>query len=264
MSEAVLLQAVLDAPDDDAPRLRYAEWLAANGQGARAEFIRVQVELSRLEGLAEPDAAATEAEERLYDRAEEMIEEHAWHLGLPEIPGVEWGGGPHHGFERGFMTRVIVDDADAFCSRLGEVFAVAPVTKVQMDGANDAALTAVAGSPHLARLRGLRVTYGSVGDAGVLALAEAPYAARLRTLCLFACKVGPDGAAAIASSPHLAGLEDLTLNACPIGAAGAEAILRSPTLIRLELVDLRGCFPRAKNAALISALRERFGGGLLL
>src|SRR5437763_6998841 len=38
-----LLAAVLDAPDDDAPRLVYADWLDENGQPERAEFIRVQL-----------------------------------------------------------------------------------------------------------------------------------------------------------------------------------------------------------------------------
>src|SRR5262249_20269221 len=36
------LQAVLDAPDDDAPRLIYADWLDDHGDPARAEFIRLQ------------------------------------------------------------------------------------------------------------------------------------------------------------------------------------------------------------------------------
>ena len=44
------LAAILDSPDDDTPRLVYADWLEENGQEARAEFIRVQCELARLEG----------------------------------------------------------------------------------------------------------------------------------------------------------------------------------------------------------------------
>ena len=34
------LQAILDAPDDDTPRLVYADWLEEHGQPDRAEFIR--------------------------------------------------------------------------------------------------------------------------------------------------------------------------------------------------------------------------------
>jgi uncharacterized protein (TIGR02996 family) len=41
-----LLRAVLGDPADDGLRLVYADWLEENGQGERAEFIRVQVELA--------------------------------------------------------------------------------------------------------------------------------------------------------------------------------------------------------------------------
>ncbi len=44
---AALLAAILAAPDDDAPRLVYADWLDEQGEGERAEFIRVQIELAR-------------------------------------------------------------------------------------------------------------------------------------------------------------------------------------------------------------------------
>ena len=50
MSDATaLLAAIRAAPDDDAPRLIYADWLDEHGQPERAEFIRVQIELARHE-----------------------------------------------------------------------------------------------------------------------------------------------------------------------------------------------------------------------
>jgi len=45
--DAALLAAIRQAPDDDAPRLIYADWLDEHGQPERAEFIRVQIGLSR-------------------------------------------------------------------------------------------------------------------------------------------------------------------------------------------------------------------------
>src|SRR5687767_2099915 len=60
MSDAhALLAAIRAAPDDDAPRLVYADWLDENGQPARAEFIRVQCELARRES---PELRRREAE----------------------------------------------------------------------------------------------------------------------------------------------------------------------------------------------------------
>src|SRR5262249_47301302 len=44
------LSDIIEHPDDDAPRLVYADWLDEHGDvaQARAEFIRVQIELARL------------------------------------------------------------------------------------------------------------------------------------------------------------------------------------------------------------------------
>ena len=43
----ILLRAIIANPDDDDPRLQYADWLEENGQAERAEFIRVQIEKAR-------------------------------------------------------------------------------------------------------------------------------------------------------------------------------------------------------------------------
>ncbi len=47
--ELALLRGVEAAPDDDLPRLVYADWLDEHGRHARAEFIRVQCELASIE-----------------------------------------------------------------------------------------------------------------------------------------------------------------------------------------------------------------------
>lgn len=44
------LRAIFDAPDDDTPRLVYADFLQENGEEDRAELIRVQCELVQLSG----------------------------------------------------------------------------------------------------------------------------------------------------------------------------------------------------------------------
>lgn len=44
-----LLHAILAHPEDDAPRLVYADWLEERGQAERAELIRVQCEIVREE-----------------------------------------------------------------------------------------------------------------------------------------------------------------------------------------------------------------------
>src|SRR5215208_1611384 len=43
-----LYRAILDAPDDDAPRLVWADWLDEHGEADRAAFVRCQCEWTRL------------------------------------------------------------------------------------------------------------------------------------------------------------------------------------------------------------------------
>ena len=45
-----LMGAILDAPEDDVPRLAYADWLEEHGYDARAEFIRLQCRLACVTG----------------------------------------------------------------------------------------------------------------------------------------------------------------------------------------------------------------------
>src|SRR5262245_36776173 len=58
MTHDDFLQEILADPDDDVPRLIYADWLEEHGDPLRAEFIRAQCELAR---LASEDAPLQEA-----------------------------------------------------------------------------------------------------------------------------------------------------------------------------------------------------------
>lgn len=53
---AALLRAILTDPADDMPRIAYADWLEESGDGARAEFIRVQLALAAMGTVREPRA----------------------------------------------------------------------------------------------------------------------------------------------------------------------------------------------------------------
>jgi uncharacterized protein (TIGR02996 family) len=47
-SDESFLAAIIESPDDDSPRLIYADWLEDHGQPDRAEFIRVACTLEKL------------------------------------------------------------------------------------------------------------------------------------------------------------------------------------------------------------------------
>jgi uncharacterized protein (TIGR02996 family) len=96
-TEAALLRAIREMPDEDTPRLVYADWLDENGFPDRAEFIRLQVERSRL----------PEYDPRRYpleDREHELLAAHEseWLSVAPEdTEGLfEWE------FERGFVNEI--------------------------------------------------------------------------------------------------------------------------------------------------------------
>ena len=52
--EGAFLADICEHPDDDAPRLVYADWLDDHGQPERARLIRVQCEFAQLAELDDP------------------------------------------------------------------------------------------------------------------------------------------------------------------------------------------------------------------
>jgi uncharacterized protein (TIGR02996 family) len=46
LDEAAFIHTICSSPDDDGPRLVYADWLEERGDCARSEFIRCQVALA--------------------------------------------------------------------------------------------------------------------------------------------------------------------------------------------------------------------------
>ena len=62
MIDPSLLHAIREDPDDDAPRLAFADWLDANGQADRAEWIRASVDYAAIPHDDERWQAAMERE----------------------------------------------------------------------------------------------------------------------------------------------------------------------------------------------------------
>src|SRR5262249_51837097 len=82
-TEDDLLRALCEAPDDDAPRLVYADWLEEHGRLMRAELIRAQVELATLAG-------DTPRRRALAFRCRCLVDEHEHKgLGPPRPPAAE-------------------------------------------------------------------------------------------------------------------------------------------------------------------------------
>jgi len=100
---AELLRTVIESPDDDAPRLVFADWVEEHGEHERAEFIRFQCRLESLDDNPEET-------ERLRERERELLDEFAW--AWAEEFGTElrqWS------YRRGLIERVEVN-LDTNCS----------------------------------------------------------------------------------------------------------------------------------------------------
>jgi uncharacterized protein (TIGR02996 family) len=242
MKEAEFIQAVVRAPDDDAPRQAYATWLTARGD-PRGRFIELQ-----LEGERDGDWRKRQA-------AEAILAEHQaqW---APAVRGasVRW--------KRGFPESVFIL-GDDFLVGSEQLFAEAPIRELALYLPSEAALFDVARMPWLARLRrldlgesatpaGLAALIDSpfltglevlelgnspIGDAGAVALAACGW--RLRKLSLHGCGIGAEGLAALAASPVLSPTRDLNLSGNPIGE-GAAALGASPHLGQLRTLVLSG------------------------
>lgn len=144
--EQALLQAVLDAPDDDVPRLLYADWLEDRGDEEHAEFIRLQVRLrddSEYPGGPFSEIPMERPSDReFYDlrrrEAELLSRYHAQWTPSIVIRLVDWIGYPggHVAaapwrFHRGFVDEVSCT-CDVWLKHGPAVVAVQPVAKVRI------------------------------------------------------------------------------------------------------------------------------------
>jgi uncharacterized protein (TIGR02996 family) len=98
--EDALLSAIAAHPGEDTPRLMYADWLDEHGQPVRAEFIRVQVEIARLESLSRE---AKNGFIPLYVRHQQLLDNHFADLLGPLAP---LQGNAEVVFHRGFVSAI--------------------------------------------------------------------------------------------------------------------------------------------------------------
>jgi uncharacterized protein (TIGR02996 family) len=246
------LADVVEHPEDDAPRLVYADWLIEHGDEAdrdRAEFIRVQCALAR----GDPEEAKRN---ELAAREGVLLQmyEKEWLAALPEGVG---GLGTVY-FERGFPGLLATGCADF--PRLAELLRpVAPITAVYVIGEGgwmsgddeyadvgthlDDVVGIFAATPQLSRVRSLTITESGLHGRHVKALLSSPHLTGLRHLDLSSNALGrgsfgPSGARAVAEAACLAGVTYLDLSGNDVGNAGAVALAASPRLAKLTTLLL--------------------------
>lgn len=221
------LQAILANPDQDAPRLIYADWLEEQGDSDRAEFIRVQCARVHLP-LRDP------MRKELAKRERELLFRHEeWRDGLPLLSHLVW-----RFWERGCMAAVQVNQIAALCQQADVIFSAAPVQTLIIWKIDDDSAGRLAQEPFLERIRRFTVRGGNLTWRGVRLLTESRYVMGLKELRLEHQRLGDHAAEALAESSNLAGLQSLCLVGNGITDHGFRALCNASHLRSLTDVDL--------------------------
>jgi len=223
--QQALCAAIVANPDDDLPRLVYADWLEENGDPDRAEFIRLQCRLANCSPTDDDYGDVCERERELRVALGKRLTAER-----PELPtGFRW-----ESERRGFADKVVYNGGaqplDDIARGLEQIAAVAP-------------------------LRGLWAANGL--PERLPAFARLPVFGRFEYLFVDATSNFPAARffAALADNPHAGQLRDLQFPFVQIDDPAFAAFARTESLRHLTRLDAgwRQLTPRS-NAALASAV----------
>jgi uncharacterized protein (TIGR02996 family) len=239
------LAAILANPDDDLPRLVYADFLdemCQPGAAARAEFIRVQCELERLP-VGDDRRAGLEKQERA------LLRKHAdtWVADLLTAQVLAAhdpsdGGRLVWQFRRGFLHAVTLV-AQRFAGVAETLFRVAPTVRAVRLRQGSGAVASVLGSPLLARVADLNFSrMCTCGRCAILNelrnLFASPLVSNLTHLTLAEDRIDPPTVTALASSPHLTRLQHLDLSENALGLPGVRVLAAAHGFTELRELNL--------------------------
>jgi uncharacterized protein (TIGR02996 family) len=258
-----LTRAICAHPDDDTPRLVFADWLQEHGDEPRAEFIRIQIELAR------PTSAA--ARPPLYRRESELLDRHEERWMRPLNPFLfEWSDEPYT-FRRGFVDvmelreETLWNDGIELCRLTPLTIAVFPqvvdwellggceclrqIPVLDLTGSDldaDSGVARLFKSEHIGKLRELWLVGEDparpLDESGLVALTDCKGLGSLRALDLGFNPLGPDAVEILAAAPFAPHLETLRLEGVEIGDEGVDWLAELnpfPRLKHLNLADNR-------------------------
>lgn len=249
------LSAILENPDDESPRLVYADWLEKRGD-PRGEFIRIQCALAKLSSTDPRWVDLAKRERELLNTYESL-----WAAPLAGL--VEgWR------FRRGFVEEVNLS-ARSFIAGAESIFRTAPIQGVRLGNLFELSphwegpprsgywrddeefrrveaqfqhvlcegMQMIAACPWLARIKRLDLSGDRITDAVVQELSQSPYLSQLVELDLAPNEMGAAGFISLAYSPHLPSLSRLYCDS-RIGAENLAEFSSSPLAARLTVFDL--------------------------
>jgi uncharacterized protein (TIGR02996 family) len=208
-TEPALLAAVCAAPDDDLPRLVYADWCDENGRPERGEFIRTQIELAKL-------ARDSKRRRRLAFRCRELIdtaEDHLHHL--PDtLPPEPWS------FRRGFVELLEVEGMHLHTEAV--LFGTHPVRRLH--AVNYCEIGDLKHIPTDNHLQTFTLTGNAFGTDDVVQLSRTKRFPHLTELGLMGCELGDEAARVLCDRAFFQRLKVLRVGGNPFTDAGRQLL----------------------------------------
>jgi uncharacterized protein (TIGR02996 family) len=275
-----LLAAIALYPDEDVPRLAYADWLDEHNSPVRAEFIRLQCEIHRIETDPAADARNFPS---LYLRQKEFLANRRHDLLGPlgdEVTEAEMN--TDIVFERGFLKELRLDGA-RFVKHADSIAGLKPLPDVTVENIDPAysqlrrlpqasldlvtslelampALDAMGqvfdllhetAPPTFPRLQSLHANYCGLGDDDLAGIVSGPTFPVMEVLSLAGNEISDDGVRLVVRSPSWPRLTMLVLDQNPISDEGAEVLANAPpTAIKYLNVRRTGIGQRGQQRLL--------------
>jgi uncharacterized protein (TIGR02996 family) len=259
--EKAFLSDIVEHPDDDAPRLVYADWLQDNGDPIRAEFIRVQSRLAAIEAdhpehpdLAErevelrwalrPSGASPELPPGLHDDSDPWPDSGYDQRGFPAWMSLDWRGFAEREVGRGFEPTA--EDVARFCVSLRQAVEHSSARGLALKPLAPDRLATVLAEPAFGKLTGLSLDDHMLGDYSepqhdevLRTLANCGRLGNLRSLHLGGLRPGPAGLDCLARC-DLPRLEQFQVSLRNAGADAASALSRAAWVRGLRRLYLTG------------------------
>lgn len=197
-----LLAAIFANPDEDMPRLMFADWLQENGAHDRGQFVRLQVEGAHAEPFSPQAREFEAAAQKLLDRHFGTWTEHL----TDRVIGSR--------FTRGFIEHVGVNAA-TFARDAADLFQTEPIRSLTVE----------------------RFAF-TTAPVSLDALFAVPQMTRVQKLDFTRLRNTPDFFEQLSACPRLGSLTDLNLRDSPVPVSWLRALLPGPALPALAGLDL--------------------------
>jgi uncharacterized protein (TIGR02996 family) len=233
---AALLRAICDNPDEDTPRLAYADWLDEQGGEsniARAEFIRLQVG----EAAKPVDWLNARSMTRRESRLFHTWAHTSWRWEIPEYPGLSIYD---RNYERGFIYRVSAKSVQSFLNAATDLYTRIPITQVEFSSITPETAAELARSPTMARIRDIGTL--TTSDDALAGLATSPHLGNVTSVNLSGREATAKGMLPLLANTSLTRVKDFGALFCDgFWSVVVSALVESPSAAALERVSVFGC-----------------------